>query len=56
MDDPLELGDGDLLNVPAYGYFLMPPVGFEPTTFGLQVAHFQVRCRRYAQFRTSVSS
>jgi hypothetical protein len=42
VDDPVEMGDGDLLNVPACGYFLMPPVGFEPTTFGLKVIPIQV--------------
>jgi hypothetical protein len=49
-------GCGESLNIPDHRYFFMPPVGFEPTTFGLKVAHLQVRCRRYARFRASVSS
>jgi hypothetical protein len=36
--------------------FLMPPVGLEPTTVGVKVARLQATCRRYGQFRASVSS
>jgi hypothetical protein len=30
-------GCGESLNIPDHSYFFMPPVGFEPTTFGLKV-------------------
>ena len=52
---------GDTPNVPAgtsrpqnsrlAGPNTMPPVGIEPTTFGLKDAHMQGNCRRYGRLR-----
>jgi hypothetical protein len=35
---------------PIYSYFVMPPVGLEPTTRGVKVDHMQGVLRRYGRF------
>jgi transposase len=41
----LEPIDGNGLKMPIYRSFPVPPVGIEPTTFGLKDAHLQGNCR-----------